>query len=47
MLDSRDAAVYYLTFGRRGRRAPRPREVQLTVPYAVAIGIGALAAWFG
>ncbi|MBW3629644.1 MAG: A24 family peptidase [Gemmatimonadetes bacterium] len=44
MLDARDAAVYYATFGRRGQRPPRTRE-QFTVPYAVAIGIGALAAW--
>ena len=47
LLDARDVAVYYLSLGRLGRRIPRARDTRLTVPYAVAIGIGALAAWFG
>ena len=45
LLDARDAALYYLSFGRRGRRPPRTSE-GFTVPYAVAIGVGALTAWF-
>ena len=46
VLDARDVAVYYLTVGRRGRRVPKTQGTQLTVPYGVAIGMGALAAWF-
>jgi prepilin peptidase CpaA len=46
ILDVLDAGLFYLSLGRRGRRPPRTRE-HFTVPYAVAIGIGAIAAWFG
>jgi prepilin peptidase CpaA len=46
MLDARDVVVYYLTFGRHGRRVPETHGARLTVPYGVAIGVGALAAWF-
>jgi prepilin peptidase CpaA len=46
LLDCRDALTYYLTLGRRGRPMPVGTDARLSVPYAVAIGIGALAAWF-
>ena len=47
VLDARDVALYYLSAGRHGRRVPAARGTRLTVPYAVAIGVGALVAWWG
>jgi prepilin peptidase CpaA len=46
VLDCRDALTYYITLGRRGRPMPVGTDARLSVPYAVAIGIGTLAAWF-
>ena len=44
--EASDSLAYYATLGRRGRPGRRVVAASLTVPYGLAIGIGAVAACF-
>lgn len=46
LLRTRDLALHLVTFGRRGERWTVDSSGAVSVPYGVAIALGALVAWF-
>ena len=46
LLSAKELVVYLVTFGRRGTRRTLDTPGAETVPYGLAIAVGALVAWF-
>jgi prepilin peptidase CpaA len=46
LLRTRDLAVFVLTLGRHGERPTAGSPSMTSIPYGVAIAVGALVAWF-